>query len=216
MNNFIPSIDPLPQPPVFERVLFEQPWMAVGALLIIAILVAVVANRREQFRRGLVVCAAITAAAAALAVTATLVDTDHEQVARGTSDFMANAVSGGEAAVADLLAPDAILNLEGMSSFNLPRGAILNGVKSLDSEVGVRGWGILKKSAAIDGPNSGRSRTVIRVDVEGGGPNFSSWELVWRKDGEGRWRITRLICQSVNGRAPGQWFAGELARFARP
>lgn len=215
MNQFIPSIDQLPQPPVWQQLLLERPWGAVGVLVIAAFLAVVVMNRREQFRRGLMIGGAILGVAGAIFATATLVETDHEKVRGATVRLIDAAATGDVAGTEALLASDSKLHLEGMGSFSLSREELLAGVEALDQQVGVSDHGILDRTAVIDGPNVARSRVVVRVGLQGGGPTFSSWELTWRLEADGAWRLARMECQSINGRSPGQWFAGELSRFTR-
>ncbi len=215
MNQFIPSIEPLPQPPVWQQMLLERPAAAAGLLVIAAILTVVVLNRREQFRRGLLIGSLLMVAAIVVFTVATLVQTNHEAVRRSTGQIIAAAASGQVAEADELLAEDAKLHLAGMGAFSLSRDELLAAIEMLDREVGVSDFGILDRTATVDSQNAARSRVVVRVNIREGGPTFSSWELSWRRDADGVWRVTRFQCDQVNGRDPGQWFAGELSRLVR-
>lgn len=214
MNQFIPSIDQLPQPPVWQSLLFEQPLGLVGVLFIAALCVFIVLNRREQAKLGAVVGGGLAAMAVAVFVIASVVTTDLEQVRDGTVALINSAATGDSAGASDHLAPDAKLNLSGMATFQVSREGLLAAVDAMEQDVGVRDHGILEKTASIDGPNAARSRVVVRVTIEGAGPTFSSWEMAWRRESDGVWRVTRLECLSVNARSPGAAIAGALSRYS--
>lgn len=215
MNEFIPSIEPLPGPGVVARTLFEQPWPAVAALLIIGGLAAIVLLRRGRLAPALATGGIGTALAGAVVLSAALVTTDHERLMNGTRALAVGAVAGDVDAVGDLLAPDARLLIDGAPGVEVDREALLRAVGALDRRAGVRGHGVLDRTASIDGPNAARSRVVVRVDFEGVGPAFSSWQIGWRLEPDGVWRITRLEPLSINGRAPGAWLASEITGLGR-
>lgn len=215
MNRFIPTIDPLPQPAFFERLVFEHPAPGVAVLLLVALVTLVVMNRREQLRLGLLIAGALALAAAGLGAVGAMVQTDREWIDDGTRELVAAVAAGDAQAAAHTLAPDARLTLAGAGSFSMSRAELLRGVEALRSEVGVKGYGLLDRTFSADGPNTGRSRVVVRVDLSDFGPAFSSWEFGWRKEPTGEWRVVRMECLSINGRAPGASFAGELIRLLR-
>lgn len=215
MNSFIPTIDPLPEPALWSRVLLEAPWPAVAGLIVAGLLVAVVLVRRGQAGRAVLADSALTIAAVAVVLTAYLVTTDHERIERGSAVLVAAAAAGDAAGAGALLATDARLYAEGDAALSLDRRQILGVVAGLGRAAGIEGHRITRATASVDGPNAGRSRVVVRVDIAQGGLTFSAWELGWRKDPDGVWRVTRLVALSINGRRPGASFAAEVARFGR-
>ena len=52
---------------------------------------------------------------------------------------------------------------------------------------------VLETQAAVTGPNAAVTQTYVRVTPEQtGGPTFSWWRLDWRRDPDGRWRVTHI------------------------
>lgn len=184
--------------------------MVIGALFVL-----VIANRRGRFKLGALAAGAIMVLAIALVTTATQVTTAHERIVRATARLINAATTGDRAGTESVLATDARLNLAGAGAFSLSRDGLLRGVDALAGEDKVSDHRILKQTASEDGPNAGRSRVVVRVGIASAGPTFSSWELSWRREKDESWRVTRLECLSINGKQPGALFAGELSRFAR-
>ncbi|RMH27296.1 MAG: nuclear transport factor 2 family protein [Planctomycetota bacterium] len=215
LDQIIPTVEALPGPGVLERIAFEQPWPAVVALLVIGLLAAVMLIRRGRVARAVVIDTAATALAAGLIVSATVVTTDHERVRAGSRGLVAAALAGDESRVGEILAPDARLTAAGASSVGLQRDAVLAAVRALPGRAPTRGHAIVDLTASVDGANAARSRLVVRTDFRGGGPAFSAWQLNWRLDPGGAWRVTRIEALSINGQAPGPWLAGEIASLGR-
>lgn len=189
--------------------------MMVIGLLAVAVVGLVVMNRRSQLRAGLVIAGLCLLGAGSLALTASRVTTDRELIASGTRRLIAAATMGDSKTVGEILSSDARLTLAGAGSFSLDREELLAGVEALNDKVGLDGHRILDLTESVDGPNVGRSRVVVRVNLKEGGLAFSSWEMLWRREGDTRWRLMRMECLSVNGQTPGDWFAGELTQMTR-
>lgn len=217
MNQFVPSIEPLPNAPLLERFLYEQPgaWAGAAAIAMVAVVILILANRRGRLGAGGAAAGAILAICGAWVMTARLVTTDRERIDRGTVALIQAAADGDRSAADGILAEDARLHLAGAGSFSMSRDRILDGFDALRRDIRVSDYGILERTKSVDGVNSGRSRVVVRFGFKEGGPTFSSWELAWRREPSGLWRIIRMEALSINGQAPGSRFAGELDRFAR-
>ncbi len=213
MNSLIPTIEPLPGPAMWARVLFETPHAAAGAILAIGLMMMIVWIRRGLAGRAAASAGAGAAIAGALMIVATLVTTEHEKILALTATLVASATSGDTGSVGEIIAEDARLFAEGAPTLRVERAAIIAAVRSLDERVRVREASVTRRTASVDGPNAGRSRVVVRTNFAGGGLNFTSWEIGWRLEPDGAWRATRIEALSVNGRSPGGAFIGELSRF---
>lgn len=213
MNSLIPTIEPLPRPALWARVLFETPLAAAGAILAIGLMMMIVWIRRGLAGRAAISAGAGVALAGTLVLVAAMVTTEHERIVNATLALVESATTGDTGAVGGILADDVKLFAEGAPTLSVDRAAIIAAVRTLEERVRVRDSSVTRRTASVDGPNSGRSRVVVRTNFAGGGLNFTSWEIGWRLEPDGVWRATRLEALSVNGRSPGGAFLGELSRF---
>ncbi len=189
--------------------------MLVIGLIVAVVIALVVMNRRSQLRTGLVVAGACLLGAGAVVMIASRVTTDREQIASNTRGLIAAVATGDVEKAGEILSSDAQLTLAGGGSFSLDRDGLLAGVEALQQKVRLKGHRTLDLTQSVDGPNVGRSRVVVRVGLEEGGLAFSSWEMLWRREGDSDWRLMRMECLSVNGQEPGRWFAGEVSQLIR-
>lgn len=213
MNSLIPTIEPLPGPPLWARVLFESPHAVAGAILAVGLLMMIVWIRRGLAGRAAISAGTGVAIAGALVLVAAMVTTEHERINGSTLMLVESATSGDSAAVGEILADDARLFAAGSAALRVERDAIIAAAQTLNDRVRLREASVTRRTASVDGPNSGRSRVVVRTNFAEGGLNFTSWEIGWRLEADGEWRATRIEALSVNGRSPGGAFIGELGRF---
>lgn len=93
----IPSPPPLPEPPALERYLFEQPWMPLGVLVLVALVSFFAMQHRGQAKQGGVIAGICLVLAGGLALLATLVETSRER-ARLATEGLVTAVAEGDGA----------------------------------------------------------------------------------------------------------------------
>lgn len=103
----IPSPPPLPEPPVLERYLFEQPWMPLGVLVLVGLVSFFSMQHRGQAKRGGVIAGICLLLAGGLAAVATLVETSRERARLATDVLVAAVAEGDGATLRRELTPDA-------------------------------------------------------------------------------------------------------------
>jgi hypothetical protein len=103
----IPSPPPLPEPPVLERYLFEQPWMPLGVLVLVGLVSLFWMQHRGQAKRGGVIAGICLVLAGGLALLATLVETSRERARLATDVLVAAVAQGDGETLRRELTPDA-------------------------------------------------------------------------------------------------------------
>ena len=206
MNPLIPdpaNIPELPAPPIFERLLFENPWLLAVILGVVGIAAGFTLFRAGRTRAGGIAALAMLALAGLAAFVSNTVETAREQLSAQTRELVRAAAEGDVPAARSLLAENARITggfaiIQSVSG----RDRVLQLIeRDLKRYAGVNDHRVLEVRAHRDGPNLGR--THVRVRVEGNGyMNFSWWRLDWRDPGDGTWRainIEPLWIQGLDG-----------------
>lgn len=197
----IPEPTPLPKPPLWRELLFEEPSTSIVILSVAAVLTLVVLWRRDAKLRSLVWPLVLAWLAGVNALLAALVVTDREELAASTRRLVAAVAAVDVGGVAGALSTDAELRYFGAES-PVGRDEIVRRV-----DLHFRGREAVKsvsiQEMRIDA-NAGRGRVQVRVTAEPAmfpTPIVSWWELEWRQEG-GAWRVTRIrptFIQGFNG-----------------
>ncbi len=215
MNDFLqpPPIDPLPQAPLFERFLFEQPVLPAVVLGLLAVVAFIAFSNTGKRKVGLAVALGLALAAGAIYTIAALVVTPRETLLERTEQFIGAAATADTAALARILSDDARLNSTGdLARIQPSIDAIQPILDRVDQVVGrqfsIDRWVIADRQATLDGPNTGR--TLVRVGVDS--PTFSRthyswWRLHWERSDDGQWRCFEIEprwIQFAGAAAPGR------------
>jgi hypothetical protein len=200
----IPDPQPLPEGPLWSRLLFESPLPLVALLATAGVATILILNQRGDLRRGLRLGGPILAAAAALWLLATLVMTDRERL-KASAIELVRAVAAGDAAATDrALAPDAVLR-SFVDASGLPRDRVIERVERDFRKGGsleVKEYAILEIQATTQGDRDGFVQLKLRATPQiTGGPTFSWWRLDLSRDASGAWRTTGVdLLESSFGR----------------
>jgi ketosteroid isomerase-like protein len=186
----LPPPVPLEGSPLWERVLFEQPLLLGGPLVVLAVVALFTFNARGELKRGALASGALLAGAAALFLLAALVSTTHERVKAATRALVAAVATADVAAAGELLSEDAEIRYAG---FSVPgRAGVLEAVgrnMSVGGPLHVASWGISELQSGLDGAALARSQVLVRATPSATGAPVSAWVLLkWERGADGAWR----------------------------
>ena len=200
MNDFLqpPPIEPLPQVPLLERFLFEQPLLPAIILGLLAVVAFIAFSGSGRRKVGLGVAAGLALAGGAVYTTATLVTTTREALLDRTELLIGSTASADTMALSRILTDDATLNSSGDLARALPPidnvQSILDRVdQAMGREFAIDRWVIADRQATLDGPNTGR--TLVRVGVDSNAfsrTHYSWWRLHWERGADGQWRCFEI------------------------
>jgi hypothetical protein len=195
-----PTIPRLPDPPMLERVALEDPWLTIGGLAAVGLVVCVMLLRQARGRPAAVVAAVVSAAVGGLAASASLVTTQREHLIDLSRSFI-DAVATGQADPAvRLLSPDVDALILGRSVETSPERIGRFVSREMNGTWKLREYSLSRLAASIDGPNVARTQMRARAVPEVTAfPNGSWWILHWRKDPGQDWRISRIEAQQIDG-----------------
>jgi hypothetical protein len=199
------NVPPLPEAPLLERLVFEQPIpLAVG--LFIAGIVSLVALRNAgKVKAGLIALGVSILLIAGLMLTAGTVTTDREKLL-DLQDTLVGAVAEADIGTIDgILSPGATVppvNLSPISG-GLRREQILTTVAATTGGAyRVSDYAILERQATIDGANSARTQIHLRVESAIGGPTLTWFRIAWRLDPNRGWEAIEIEPLFISGVMP--------------
>jgi hypothetical protein len=189
----------LPGPPLWEAALLEQPIYLAAALILAAVVVATLLNRRGRARQGVLAAAGLVALAAGTLILGGLVKTEREQMTAATESLVEATARVDARALEHALAPDATL----FSDLHLP--GVPSAQSGLDKEATIRAvqmalgahplkeYRVLEVQAQSLAPGMGRTQARVRVSFEEmPAPHISWWRVDWRRSADGVWRATAI------------------------
>jgi hypothetical protein len=208
------AVPELTSGPLWNRLILEQPWPTAGAVFLLAGAVALVFARAGKAKPTTAAIALGLALSTAIAAAGLLVETTRELLIRQTRAFVDAVAAGRTAEVAALVEELVALRTSG-ESVDGDR-ALIVGVTAAMPAV-LRDHSVRTRGAEVTGVNVARSRMTIRASVTGAiaGEAYSSWDLSWRRDDTGAWRIAGIECLSVFGREPGREWVNVARQIAR-
>ncbi len=196
-----PDFAPLPDPPVLEAYLFENPWPLVGLLAVLALIVLVLLVQRDKARLGLAAAGALVLAAGGAFLTARTVQTDRETI-RARAHELVDAVAAVDVgALDDLLAPDMTYRGIPVASGEWNRQQTIDNVERYIGGVpGLTSHDTRDVQVLLQGPNVAVSQ--IRVVVVPKTFEVSQgtwWRVDWAREND-RWRVTGVRPLWIAGR----------------
>jgi hypothetical protein len=188
----------LPAAPLLERFLFEQPWLPMAILGVLAVVAVIAFAGRNQRRRGLIVAGTLVAAAAGVYLVSTLVTTERERLLERTRVAIGAVAAVDVAMLREVLSDNVFLRSDGDIARVQPsidgRDAIIDQVeRQLGNRFRITSWDVHDRQATLDGPNT--ARTLVRVGVDGDNfsrTHYSWWRLHWERGPDGVWRCFEL------------------------
>lgn len=193
-----PQIPPLPQAPLFERVLLESPWPAVVLLLLAALVLFLVLNARAKLKPALLAGACVLLAAVGCYVVSVLVETPREKIKAGTRALVAATAEANRSELDRLLGDDLTMRVTRVPP-TADKHMTMDLVEAiLGKQYRVNDHSILEMQATIDGPRLGRTQVRVRVGSEYGSiPSW--WRLDWELGADGQWRVRRIEALWIPG-----------------
>ena len=206
----------LPSPPAWERWILERPLATAVALAICGVIGLIVMNQRGRLKAGLILLVALCAAGGVVWGIGAAVETDREAIEHATERLIL-AVTNSDVQTADQMIHDRLVIASA--------GAVLpGGFTKADALAAVQGykwfrideWTQRPDGAVMDGPNTGRTRSVVRAKSSFYGDSTfipTTWEFTWGRGADGNWRVTRVELVSMWGQHPPEGWA-RMARSA--
>lgn len=200
------SVPALPAPPLLERLLFENPWPAIGALLAAALVAAWLLNKQSRAREGLLAAGGLAVLALAVYIASAVVTTQREVLAARTRELINLTAAADTTGLEPLMARDVTFRAF-LTQQSYQRDAILDLVRRYPGQMyPVKSHRIDRVQATIDGPNAARTQTHVTTESPEATlynlPTGSWWRLNWRKDPDGQWRLTGIELLQVDGVSP--------------
>ena len=200
MQSTIPGLNdpsPLPEPSMLPVLLFEQPWLLLAAVLLVALVGSMWQRRSGSMKGAFAWLAGGLIACGAVYITARLVVTDRERVALATNDLVGATAGVNAARLQELLDPSVRLTY-----FRAAGGLDKAGtIAAVEREIGqlykVKDWMVQELQVADDGPR--RMKTQVRVRItpaDWNFPHISWWAIDWKQSGDA-WRATSIRSLSI-------------------
>ncbi len=205
LDRIFADIPPLPEPPLLERLVFEQPILLAAGLFAAGLVALFTLRNAGKFKEGFIALAVSVLLVAGLMLTAHLVTTDRETL-RTKQDALIESVAVADIDALDsLLSPDARIPPVNLSllSGGLKRPQILTTVAATTGGAyRVADYAVLERQAVIDGANAARTQAHIRVESAVGGPTLTWFRIAWRLDPDRGWEAVEIEPLFISGVLP--------------
>ena len=209
------SLATLPAPPFLEHWFLEAPLVPGILLVVLGAVVARVLYRQERGRAAVIAFCILTVAGIATIVVGNLVETERETLLRRTREFIRTILDSDETAARDYLAESVVVTSAGRveDRMGLGREWMLAMVDGVVAYVQITDSTFTMRGASIDGVGLARTRFTARVQsARYPGPHPTTWEVSWRRDADGIWRITGFNWLTYLGEPPSASWLRELPR----
>ncbi len=184
------------------HLLLENPWPIVIVLIGVAAVLRVVGRRNDK--RGLSLAALIALlAAVGVYVLATLVDTPREQVTAATHALLDATVAKDAAAIDRLLDPRVVLADE-RGNVRLTIGELRPGLDRTLERFDLASQRAKNLLVDTQTPDAATAHLDLRTGFTDNAfpPSHTRWQLDWRRDADGRWRLTEVRWLEWMGQTP--------------
>ena len=199
---------------LWHRMVLEQSLATAIGILAIAAVGAIILVRSSRTRGAAGVLLLGIGAALAVGVAGAAIETVPEALVRRTREFVAAVAAGRTSDVDALIEPRVAIRSAG-ESIEGGRDLILGVAAAMPAMLTAHAP--RTRGAEQQGVNIGRSRVTIRATVsvpQYAGEAYSSWDLAWRQDTDGAWRIFAIECISIFGQEPGREWVGVARQLA--
>ncbi|MEQ8769058.1 MAG: hypothetical protein RIB60_00960 [Phycisphaerales bacterium] len=179
LSDLGPDLPPLPEPPFHEHYLFENPWPAAAALVLIALTAAFALNRAGRGKPALITLLAGVVLTGCVIASGMLIRTDRERVADACRTLVAATSDADGAALRRMLHE----NVRATSSFASPTGReqVVSIVERQLPTAGIRNARVPEVNAALSGIDMATTQVRVVADTEYGSPG-SWWRVDWIRD----------------------------------
>lgn len=198
-----PDVPALPDPPLLQRIILEQPTLPAIAALLIGIVALFALRNAGRTKAGPIALCAGILLCIGLITAGRLVRTDRETLLLA-QDSLVTAVAGADLETLENgLDPSA--RIRGLNVPGIRPGQDRDGIISLvRSTTGgaytINNFRIIKRQAIIDGPNSARTQIYVRVEPTlTGTPTFAWFRILWRLDPDDSWRAVEIEPLFISG-----------------
>ncbi len=185
--------DPLPRAPLWEWLVFDQTWIAVGVLAALGLVAFHVLGTRGRGRGAWWALGGAAVLAGAVVVASEFVATARTRMVDSARTLVGAVARADGPVIAGELAPDATLRAW-LFADDLDKSAIVREVVSrMRGEFEVKSHAIVRVQSCLDGPETGRVQVKVRVVPRVAEfPHLSWWRLHYRREGDGSWRVTHI------------------------
>jgi len=198
-----PDIPALPDPPLLQRIILEQPTVPAIAVLLIGIVALFALRNAGRTKAGLIAASAGLLLSISLIAAGRLVRTDRETLLL-QQDLLVTAVAEADFdTLENGLDPSA--RIRGLKVPGIRPAQDRDGILALvGSTTGgaytINSFRIIKRQAVIDGPNSARTQIYVRVEPTlTGTPTFAWFRILWRLDAGDSWRAVEIEPLFISG-----------------
>lgn len=199
--------EPIPDPPLLANLLFEAPLGPVCVALAVGAVGWFLLSRAGRGRAALFVAGAAVGIAGLVLALAAGVTTDREAAAARTRELVAAVAKADVPAVESMLGDRVTVRFFG-TPVPWDRDGVIERVrKYLGGTYRVKeGETTIRALRAAGGKEALPILTQCRVTVVPeltGFPASSWWKLSWRRDASGRWLVSEIDVQQIDGLARG-------------
>lgn len=200
------EVENLPAPPLPVDWLLERPLPLLIVVVSVGVVATMILASRAEARRALIAVLVTLGVAGGLYALARLVVTERERVMLQTRALI-DGVARADAASVDAVLGERVLLSTNGESVDRNRDWLLEVTAGLTGEI--ERHSITPRGVSLDDPmpNHARSRVSVSTTFSSNarvpaGTIGSSWELSWKRDSDGRWRVTAIDCLSLAGGKP--------------
>jgi len=200
------QVENLPAAPLPIDWLLERPLPLFILILSVGAVATMIFASRADGRRALRAVLLTLVAATGLYALSRFVVTEREVVMNRTRSLI-NAVAVADPRTVNELLSEHVLLTTGGQGVNRTRDWLLEVTAGLTGEI--ESHSITPRGVALDDPMKGSARSRISVSTTFSssarvppGTIGSSWELTWKREADGQWRITGIDCLSLMGGKP--------------
>lgn len=204
------EVENLPPPPLPVDWLLERPLPLLILIASIGVVATMILASRAESRRALIAMLLTLGVGGSVWALSHFVVTGREVVMNRTR-LLIDSVARADAAGVDRLLGERVLLTTAGESVNRSRDWLLEVTHSLSGEI--ESHSITPRGVSLDDPmpNQARSRVSVSTTFSKAarvptGTVGSSWELTWKRDATGEWKITGIDCLSLmGGKADAAW-----------
>ena len=189
-------------PPFFEHLIFENPLPLVIVLSVAAVAVLLV-NRGRLSRRTVVGVGMLVALAGLSFAVSRWVQTDREQLMAAARRLVEHALADDLTAMGAMFDPIAVLKGPGGRVW-VPAVMVFTTMQRVDQKYVLGTHKLRDLDAEIRCESHGLTLLKVTsvVGADASRPHRTVWELAWRRNEEGRWRIKEARWLKLDGLDP--------------
>lgn len=185
------SVPPLPSPPIFEHLLFEQPLMVVLVCLAVAAGAVTMGLQSQKFKVPGLIAGVAALVAVVFYITAGRVETDREAMDAASRSLIEAIAAQNTQQLGDLLSERFVYDsFPARQPWDKQR--LLDTISATLGQYDVTQASVLTVQAESTARNAGRTQLRVRPDQDGRPLDLPSWwGMSWRNE-DGVWRCTRI------------------------